>query len=176
MRFLLGIVTGVVLVAVVVAAYLRFGSVPVATSDKPFPLERQITGMALNSRIDSQMVKNPPVAADHAAFDAGAKVYLQNCAACHGVVGKDSAFAATMYPRAPQLFVKHHRGNVVGVSDDPPGETYWKVANGIRLTGMPAYKTVLTDTQMWQVSQLLANADKLPPDVMDALKTPVAQP
>jgi len=27
---------------------------------------------------------------------------------------------------------------VVGVSDDEPGETYWKVANGIRLTGMPA--------------------------------------
>ena len=52
----------------------------------------------------------------------------------------------------------------MGVSDDPPGETYWKVANGIRLTGMPSYKGVLTDTQMWQVSLLLANADKpLPP-------------
>jgi len=38
------------------------------------------------------------------------------------------------------------------VSDDEPGETYWKVANGIRLTGMPAYKNVLTDTQMWQVT------------------------
>jgi len=50
------------------------------------------------------------------------------------------------------------------VTDDPPGETYWKVANGIRLTGMPAFKDVLSDTQMWQVSLLLANADKpLPP-------------
>jgi mono/diheme cytochrome c family protein len=50
------------------------------------------------------------------------------------------------------------------VSDDPPGETYWKAANGIRLTGMPAFKDTLTDTQIWQVSLLLANADKpLPP-------------
>ena len=69
-----------------------------------------------------------------------------------------------MYPAAPPLWEKHHNGDVVGVSDDPPGETYWKVANGIRLTGMPAYKEVLTDNEMWQVSLLLANADKpLPP-------------
>jgi hypothetical protein len=62
----------------------------------------------------------------------------------------------------------------VGVSDDPPGETYWKVANGIRLTGMPAYTKVLNPTQMWQVTLLLANADKpLPPGVLDLLKQPL---
>jgi mono/diheme cytochrome c family protein len=81
-----------------------------------------------------------------------------------------------MFPHAPQLFVKHRNSDVVGVSDDEPGETYWKVANGIRLSGMPAYKTVLSETEMWDVSQLLANADKLPADVMDELKTPVPQP
>jgi len=44
------------------------------------------------------------------------------------------------------------------------GETYWKVANGIRLTGMPAFGHTLSDTQMWQVSLLLKNADKELPD------------
>jgi mono/diheme cytochrome c family protein len=64
---------------------------------------------------------------------------------------------------------------VVGVSDDLPGETYWKVRNGIRLTGMPAFKDVLNDTQMWQVTLLLANADKpLPADVLDMLKQPLS--
>jgi mono/diheme cytochrome c family protein len=58
----------------------------------------------------------------------------------------------------------------VGVSDDPSGETYWKAANGIRLTGMPAYKDILSDTQLWQVSLLLANANKpLPPAALDIL-------
>ena len=39
-----------------------------------------------------------------------------------------------------------------------------------RLTGMPAYKDVLTETEMWQVSLLLANADKpLPPAALDIL-------
>jgi mono/diheme cytochrome c family protein len=69
-----------------------------------------------------------------------------------------------MYPSAPQLWKKHARGNVVGVSDDEAGETYWKVANGIRLTGMPAFSKVLSDTEMWQVSLLLKNADKEMPD------------
>ena len=69
-----------------------------------------------------------------------------------------------MYPSAPALWQQHKNSDVVGVSDDPPGETYWKVTNGIRLTGMPAFNDTLTETQIWQVSLLLANADKpLPP-------------
>ena len=79
-----------------------------------------------------------------------------------------------MFPDAPPLWEKHHDGTVVGVSDDPPGETYWKVANGIRLTGMPSYKKVLSETEMWQVSLLLANADKpLPPAAVALLKEPL---
>ena len=54
------------------------------------------------------------------------------------------SLALHMFPTAPPLWEKHRQGDVVGVSDDPPGETYWKVANGIRLTGMPAYKELLT--------------------------------
>jgi len=56
------------------------------------------------------------------------------------------------------------------VTDDPPGVTYWKVRNGIRLTGMPSFKDALTDQQIWQVSALMARADKLPPDVLLELK------
>ena len=170
MRFLLGVIVGVALVAHGLFAYLRFGNLPVATADQPFPMERAITHSALDARIEKELVKTPPIAANDATFQAGASVYRQQCASCHGMPGKDSAFAKYMFPRAPQLFVKHHDEDVVGVSDDPPGETYWKVANGIRLTGMPAYKNVLSETEMWQVSQLLANADKLPADVTAALQ------
>ena len=52
------------------------------------------------------------------------------------------------------------------VTDDPPGESYWKVRNGIRLSGMPSFQASLSEEQMWQVSILLANADK----VSDAVK------
>jgi mono/diheme cytochrome c family protein len=116
------------------------------------------------------MIKDPPVQADEATFTAGAAVYHAQCAPCHGVPGRVSPFAKTMFPSAPQLFERH--GKHVGVSDDEPGESYWKVANGIRLTGMPAYKQVLNETEMWQVTLLLAHADQLPPGVQKLLAAP----
>jgi hypothetical protein len=70
-----------------------------------------------------------------------------------------------MYPPPPQILEGH------GVTDDPVSETYWKVTNGIRLTGMPAFNA-LTDTEQWQVSQLLKNADKLPQTVKAFLGQP----
>jgi mono/diheme cytochrome c family protein len=64
--------------------------------------------------------------------------------------------------------------NGKGVTDDPAWETYWKAKNGIRLTGMPAFKETLNDTQIWQVSVLLANADKISPAVKTALASAAA--
>jgi len=175
-RSLLGILLGVVLVPVVVLGWLRFGSVPVAVADKPLPLERLLTGAPLHARIDRELVKTPPIQADEDTLVAGAQVYRDQCAVCHGFHGKPSVFGAHMFPDAPPLFEMHHHGaeTMMGVTDDPPGETYWKVVNGIRLTGMPSYKGVLTDTEMWQVSLLLANADKpLPPAALALLKAPL---
>jgi thiosulfate dehydrogenase len=168
---LLGIVLGIVLVPIAVLAWFWFGQVPVAVTDPPFPQEQLITSFALNARIGREMVKSPPFQADEANLVAGAQVYRDQCAACHGYHGKPSSFGAHMFPDAPQLWEKHNNNDVVGVSDDPPGVTYWKVTNGIRLTGMPSYKRVLTETEMWQVSVLLANADKpLPPTALTILR------
>ncbi len=169
-RFLFGIVIGIILVPLAVLAYFKFGKVPVAVTDPPFPQERMVTSMPLGARIDRELVKTPPIPANEAAFVAGAQIYVDECAVCHGFHGKPSSIGKHEFPSAPALWEKHHNGDVVGVSDDAPGETYWKVANGIRLTGMPAYKETLTDTQMWQVTLLLANADKpLPPSVVAVL-------
>ena len=171
-KIILGFLLGVAAVAGGAAAYLRFGALPVATADKPFPLEKAIVSVSLKARIASQ-IQPAPFGTDEDVFEGGAHVYRTQCAGCHGTPGRDVAFAKSMYPAAPQLWKKHAKGNVVGVSDDEPGETYWKVANGIRLTGMPAYKNVLTDTQMWQVTLLLKNADQqLPDPVMNILTAP----
>jgi thiosulfate dehydrogenase len=162
-KVLLGFVLGIVVVVAGVAGYLRLGAPPVATSDKPFPFEKAIVNLPLNARIQKQ-VQQPPFGVSEDVYEGGARVYYEQCASCHGSPGHDVPFAKHMYPQAPQLWKKHARGNVVGVSDDEAGETYWKVANGIRLSGMPAYNHVLSDTQMWQVSLLLKNADQQLPD------------
>lgn len=176
MKFLLGLVVGLLILPAVVYCYFRFGNPPVAVADNAFPFEKQIVHVPLNARIDREMPKTVPIEASQTNLQAGAQIYREQCAACHGLYGRNSDFAATMYPHAPQLWAPHHNG-VVGVSDDPPGETYWKVANGIRLSGMPAFSHVLNETQMWQVTLLLANADKpQPAGVLDLLKQPLYAP
>jgi mono/diheme cytochrome c family protein len=62
------------------------------------------------------------------------------------------------------------------VTDDPPGETFWKAKNGIRLSGMPAFGKSLTEHQLWQVSVMLAATDKLPPAVIQQLIADDAAP
>jgi mono/diheme cytochrome c family protein len=165
--FLFGLVIGIIALAAGGYYYFTSGRAPVATSDPPMPFEKTLANGALHARIDREMPKNVPIQANEQTYMAGAKIYVENCGICHGYPGTDqSAIAKGEFPKPPHLF----RGK--GVTDDEPGETYWKVANGIRLTGMPAFKGVLSDTQMWQVSLLLANADKISDAVKQQLKPP----
>jgi mono/diheme cytochrome c family protein len=169
-RVLLGFFLGAILVPIAMLAWFQFGHVPVAVADPPLPLERLITSIPLHARIERELVNTPSIPTDGNSLMAGAQVYRDQCAVCHGFRGKPSSFGEHMYPDAPQLWEKHDNSDVVGVSDDPADVTYWKVANGIRLTGMPSFKRVLNDTQMWQVSLLLASADKpLPPAAVEIL-------
>ncbi len=169
-RVLLGILIGIILVPAAALGYLKYGRPPVSVTDKPLPFERDATTIPLKTRIEFEQVTKPPVNADEDSFVAGAHIYAQECAACHGYHSQPSRFGTHMYPGAPQLWEKHGKADV-GVSDDSLGETYWKVENGIRLTGMPAFKGILTPAQMWQVSILLANANKpLPPATLQILK------
>jgi thiosulfate dehydrogenase len=172
-KFLLGLIIGLLILPVWGYLYFKVGHPPVAVADHPFPLEKQIVHVPLNTRIDKEAPSKSPIEVSPDNLIAGAQIYRQQCASCHGLYGRPSAFASHMYPDAPQLW-KPHRNGVVGVSDDPIGETWWKVANGIRLTGMPSYDKVLNETQVWQVSLLLQQADKpLPPDAMNLLKQPL---
>ena len=163
----LSFLLGVIAVPLAIYVYFAVGRPPVAVADTPFPLEDRIVGVPLNARIHREMPQAAAIPASDENLNAGAGIYEDKCEMCHGVAGEPSAMGGKMFPRAPQLFAKH--GGAVGVSDDPVGETYWKVKNGIRLTGMPAFNKALTETQIWQVSLLLSRADK--PLPADAAKT-----
>ncbi len=158
-RNVLSFVLGLLVVPVLGWAYLAWGNPPVASADAPFPMEKKIVHMPLMARIQREIIAQAPIPASDENLIAGAGIYSDKCAECHGVQGEPSATGAAMFPHAPQLWERHKNG-VVGVSDDPVGETYWKVKNGIRLSGMPAYGKALSETQMWQVSLLLSRADK----------------
>src|SRR5262249_18197911 len=172
-KFLFGVILGLLIPGAVGYGYFRFGYAPVATSAPPMPFEKEMAQLALRARMEKEAPKKAaPFAADENNLAAGAVVYSENCAFCHGLPGQKPTTAAKgMFPLPPQLFEKDTM-----VTDDPAGATYWKVSNGIRMTGMPGFGEMLTPTQMWQVSLLLAKADKLPPPVQAALSKTAAAP
>lgn len=165
----LGMILGAAAIVFGVYFYFATGQAPVATSASPMPFEKQLAHKALDAIIEREIPKSVPLQPDESNLAAGAGLYRQDCAVCHGLPGqKETSIAVGMYPRPPKLM----EGK--GVTDDEPGESYWKVANGIRLTGMPGFRPALSETQMWQLSLLVANADKLPKPVQDALAAPLA--
>jgi thiosulfate dehydrogenase len=168
---ILGILLGILLVAGGVYLYFATGRAPVATSAPPIPFEKRLAGVGLHAYLDKLPHPAPQVAADEANVLAGAKIYKEQCATCHGLPNEPkTAVAQGMFPAPPQLF----KGT--GVTDDEEWESYWKVENGIRLSGMPAFKGQLTEKQIWQVIVLVKNADKISESVKKELAAGATTP
>ena len=168
--FILGVILTLIAIPIAVGYYAGSTHMPVAAADPPLMFEKKLAKMGLHARLDREAPKRDPASFTAADLASGAGIYVTNCAFCHGLPGQPPAVAGKgMFPVAPQLFEPNEM-----VTDDAVGVTFWKVQNGIRLTGMPGFKNALSDTQMWQVSALLALADRLPAEAKNALTPAVA--
>ena len=171
-KFVFGLIVGLLIPVIGGYLFIKMGMMPVATASAPLPMEEKIAHMALRARMAKDPMQKSPIPADELNMTQGAHIYVENCAFCHGFVGEKASLAAKgMFPLPPQLL----SGDDM-VTDDPTGKIFWTVGNGIRLTGMPGFKDMLTPTQMWQVSQMLQHADKLPDQTKAALAKPSALP
>ena len=166
--FLFGFV--IAIAGVIFGAYLFLvtGQMPVATNAPPLPLEKWAAQVALRAALRGQESVISPVGANEESFLAGAKIYLQYCSVCHGQLNAPATYIAKgLFPKPPQLLETDDQ-----VTDDPIGKIYWKVKNGIRLTGMPGFVGNLTEKEMWQVSEMLLHANQLPASVQKVLAGP----
>jgi len=170
-----GLILGILLTALLIAGgvyfYFSTGRAPVAAKAPPMPFESKLAKLGLHAYLEKLPHPEPQVPPDEANFLHGAKIYKEDCAFCHGLPGEEkSAIAKGMYPAPPQLF------HGTGVTDDEAWESYWKVENGIRMTGMPGFKDALTETQIWQVTVLIKNADKISEAVKKELTAGASPP
>ena len=151
------------LAAVAAAAYaiIITGMIPAAAGGGgPLPLEQWAARSSLRATLAADAPKGPnPVQLTDTDLIAGIKLYAEHCAICHGTAKGDvaaSPIAKGEYPPPPQLASN-------GVEDDPEGWTFWKIQNGIRWTGMPAWQKTLSSEQIWALALFLKHMDKLPP-------------
>lgn len=163
--FVLGIVTAIVVIIASVFLFVKGGGISMETTAPPLPFEQTLAGMALSASIGNAAAQKNPIPFNESNLLAGAQVFKENCAVCHSTPGgPQSAASKGMFPQPPQLFTPDGM-----VKDDPEGVTFWKVTHGIRLSGMPGFGATLSSTERWQVTMLVAHADKLPPAVQAAL-------
>jgi mono/diheme cytochrome c family protein/Tol biopolymer transport system component len=77
---------------------------------------------------------------------AGQKLYLANCAPCHGATGKGDGPAGIGLNPRPGDFTQHM---TPGKHTD--GQIFLWIKNGYPNSAMPAWATRLTDEQIWQL-------------------------
>jgi thiosulfate dehydrogenase len=162
--FLFGVVATCVALALGAFLYVKNGGVQMAVNAPEQPFEATVAKMALHASFAGSLNLTSSVPLNDDTLAAGAQIYVDHCSGCHGRPGKSSGMAKRMFPPPPQLFEPDEM-----VTDDPVGEPWWIITNGIRLTGMPEFKSTLSDTERWQVALLLKHADKLPPAALTAL-------
>ncbi|TAM82990.1 MAG: cytochrome c [Acidobacteria bacterium] len=172
-KYVLVFLAGILLVPAVFYFYLRSGYAPVSTSDSPLPFERFFAKLAIRSSLSHEVPKADTAPPTEVDLKGGANLYRENCAICHGLPNaQQTAISRGMYPHPPQFFRPDRPATYDEKQPYRPADpkAYWKVTNGVRLTGMPGFKESLTEQQIRQVTQFLGNARNLPPAVIATLE------
>jgi len=161
----IGLIFGICLPFIAAYVFIISGGMPVSTKSPPLPLERFITGLAIHAATKGEMNVQAPFSADSAHLLEGAKVYREQCMMCHGIPDHPaSTVAQGLFPGPPQFFKPskmHH--------DHPLGGLFWKIKNGIRLTGMPGFVDNLSEEQLWDLTLLIHQSQSLPDEVKKSL-------
>ncbi|MGH9864591.1 MAG: c-type cytochrome [Candidatus Acidiferrales bacterium] len=156
--FILGIIVTIVVIAAVGLFVLETGRVDMRADVPPSSLETRIAAPAMDASVErhAPKVANPVQPTEQNLTD-GAEIYSFKCAQCHGDPAEPkSRLAETLYPPPPQFFGDDR-------PDMPEFQNFFITVHGIRNTGMPGWKSALTNDQIWKVVTFLSNIDKLPP-------------
>lgn len=153
--------------ALLVAAGLGLSLLGLINTDadqSPSRLEKWLAAETLEASVERRAPRvNNPLPASDAHLIEGMKTYVMACAECHGGLDrKPSVFGAALHPPAPQLIMQPMH--------DPEWEIFHLIKHGVRNTGMPAWKGLMTDDEMWKMTAFLSRIEKLPAAVQEEWK------
>jgi len=164
-NFILGVLTTLVIIAVGGFAYLRGGFAEVRGDLPPSKLESYLMYAAVHASVRKQAPDVPsPIAPTDENLIAGGKMYLDDCAGCHGAPGKQQDNSGSLFPPIPQ-FAK------VG-TEYTEAQIFWVAKHGIRRTGMFANGQWYPDQKLWTVAAYISRIKALPPRVQEELAKP----
>ena len=157
MRFLRdAVITIGVLVLIAVVAAVLVARRGLAADQEPGRLERTIASQLVRLSIPAEAEQQVnPLGSQPDTWREAVKHYQDHCAACHGRDGKgDTEIGRNMYPRVPDLTSE----DVQARSD---GALFHIIQNGVRWTGMPAWREEHTPDDTWKLVAFLRKAPTL---------------
>jgi mono/diheme cytochrome c family protein len=108
--------------------------------------------MRSSVRRNARGIATPPFT--EALVRRGALVYQRNCLQCHGAPGiEPDGIGLSMQPLPGPLVHMMRRWR--------PNEVYWIISNGVKMSGMPAWRYRLSDDDLWAVTALVARLPSL---------------
>ena len=158
MRFLRDAVITILLLAVVAAAasfvVVRRGGL--AASAEPGRLERSVAGRLVRLSIPADADRQQsPLAGQADIWRQAREHYMDHCAVCHGRDAKgNTEMGANMYPKVPDL-------TSAEVQRRSDGALFYIIQNGIRWTGMPAWKEEHSAEDTWKLVAFIRKAPTL---------------
>jgi mono/diheme cytochrome c family protein len=168
--FFLGVVVTLLVLIVGGYFYATKGYVDIAADSAPSSIERHLAMSAMDAATERRApAQQNPVPATDGNLVAGAKLYVEHCAGCHGLPSNpESKFSRAFNPPTPGFFKR--------APDMPDNQNFYITQHGIRWTGMPAWGRVLTDEEMWKIVTFMSKIEKLPPAARAVLESPAAAP
>jgi hypothetical protein len=164
LRFLagLGVLAIVLVVAAAVYFFTGFYNVSALAGGNP-ALEwavRNVREASVDTHAAAPAV--PQWFSDPKTVAAGAHEFVEEgCVRCHGAPGrKPDKFARGMNPDPPSL--------AEAGRDDEPGQIFWTIKNGIRMTGMPAFGGRTKDDEIWRAVAFIKHFDEVTPEQFKA--------
>jgi mono/diheme cytochrome c family protein len=157
--FVLGILVTLAAIIIVGISVAETGRVNMRADIPPSDMEARFAGGAMDASVDRNAPKvTNPLQATNDNLIGGATVYLDHCALCHGDPARPkSPLADSLNPAPPQF--------MTDAADMPENQNYYITVHGIRWSGMPGWKNVLSDKDIWQVVTFLSHMNNLPPEV-----------
>lgn len=112
----------------------------------------------------AEEVRAPPSLANPSpeTLRAGLVHYHEMCVTCHGAPGiRVSEIGQGLSPYPPELSSE--------AGEEEPGELFWVVKNGIKMTGMPAFGATHGDEEIWAIVAFLQRMPELSPQEYQAM-------
>ena len=158
MKAVLLMLAAVALAAAIAAAALVGGAYDISATDQHLkPTYWAVdTASRQSVKLRARSITPPPLD-DAQRVERGLALFRDHCVQCHGAPGvAPEPFALGMTPAAANLV---HTARTWTAA-----EIYWTVANGFKMTGMPAWRFRMSEESLWDVVAFVATLPALTPE------------